>query len=229
MGCALGHHAGGGAGWASGKLLEGHALAPAPLRLVRPDPGPLPSPNQSLTVADLDEAWREGVPSAWSAQRIAICVLDAHGAAMPPDDALAFVTARSRWMLLSADSARYWRRGAAVGVRDDGLWQLDRAHDAVRSARQAVRERLGLIRRWAHMRPDRKVLEANRKRFEREREAHAERLAARRAAAPPRSSVAFVMRGFPTRCHRATAPVPTPCGPTPAGMPRRDSPARAAR
>lgn len=149
----------------------------AALRLVRSDPGPLPSPDESLTVAQLDEAWREGVASSWSAQRIAICVLDAHGAAMEPDDVVAFVRARSRWSRLSADSARYWRRGAAIRVRDDGLWELDRGHDAVRSARQAVRERVAMVRRWAEMRPDPAVMEANRKRFEREREANAERLA----------------------------------------------------
>lgn len=149
----------------------------APLKLVRPDPGPLPSPDGPLTVAHLDEAWREGVPTTWSAQRIAICVLDAHGTAMRPDDVLAFVQARSRWMLLSADSAKYWRRGAAVRSRQDGRWELDRAHDAVRSARQAVQERVAMVRRWANMRPDPAVMEANRKRFERERAAQAERLA----------------------------------------------------
>jgi hypothetical protein len=149
----------------------------AALQVVRPDPAPLPSPDEPLTVAELGEAWRDGVPSSWSAQRTAICVLDAHGKAMQPDEVLTFVAARSRWSLLSADSARYWRRGAAVRVRDDGLWELAREHDAVRSARQAVRDRIAMVRRWARMRPDPAVLEANRKRFERERQANAERLA----------------------------------------------------
>src|SRR3990170_98776 len=45
------------------------------------------------------------------------------------------------------------------------------------SARQAVRERVATIRRWADLRPDPVVLEAQRKRFERERAEHAERLA----------------------------------------------------
>ncbi|MBI3982070.1 MAG: hypothetical protein HY337_04105 [Gemmatimonadetes bacterium] len=62
----------------------------APLTLVRPDPPPVPSPNTPLTVADLDEAWRYGVPTTWSAQRTAVCVLDAYGRAMPPDDVVAF-------------------------------------------------------------------------------------------------------------------------------------------
>ena len=149
----------------------------APLQLVRPDPPPLPSLDAPLSVADLDEAWRHGVPSTWSAQRTAICVLDSHGKAMQPDDVLAFVRARSQWSLLSADSATYWRRGAPVRAREDGMWELDRAHDAVRSARQAVRERIVMVRRWTDLRPDPAVTEAHRKRFERERAEHAERLA----------------------------------------------------
>ena len=47
------------------------------------------------------------------------------------------------------------------------------------TARQAVRERIVVARRWAHMRPDPAVMEANRIRFEREREANAGRLARR--------------------------------------------------
>jgi hypothetical protein len=152
----------------------------APLRVVRPEPGPLPSLHEPLTVAQLDVAWREGVPSAWSAQRIAICVLDSHTRAMEPGEVLAFVRARSRWSPLSAESAKYWRRGAPVRVTDDGRWELDREHGAVVSARRAVTERMALVHRWAEMRPDPAVMEANRKRFEKEREAHAERLAGMR-------------------------------------------------
>src|SRR3970282_1483873 len=50
-------------------------------------------------------------------------------------------------------------------------------HAAVRPARQAVRERVAMLRRWVHVRPDPAVIEANVKRFESEREANAERLA----------------------------------------------------
>ncbi len=147
------------------------------LQVVRPDPGPLPSPDEALTAQALDEAWRDGVPSHWSAQRTAICVLDAHGTAMRPDDVVAFVRAHGQGSPLSTRSASYWRRGAAVRVRDDGCWELDCEHDAVRSARQAVRERIAMARRWAERRPDPAVIEANRKHFERKRRAHAERLA----------------------------------------------------
>jgi hypothetical protein len=168
----------------------------AALKLVRPDPGPLPSPDEPLTVADLDEVWREGVPTTWSAQRVAVCVLDAHGRAMLPDDVLTFVRARSRWTPLSARSATYWRRGAALHARQDGRWELDRAHPAVRSARQAVRERVAMVRRWAHIRPDPAVMEANEKRIAREREANTERLARMRRVvlhAFPRANPAAIV------------------------------------
>ena len=147
------------------------------LQVVRPDPGPLPSPDAPLTTQSLDELWRDGIPNDWSAQRVAICVLDANGTAIHPDDVVAFVRARGQGSRLSADAASYWRRGAPVRAREDGLWELDREHDAVRSARQAVRERIATARRWAERRPDPAVIEANRKHFERKRRAHAERLA----------------------------------------------------
>ena len=149
----------------------------ARLQLVRSAPAPLPSADQPLAVAHLDEAWREGVPSAWSALRIAICVLDAHGAAMSPVDVLAFVRARSQRSLLSTDSSKYWRRGAAILPRDDGLWHLDVEDGAVRSARQATRERIEMVRRWAGFRPDPAIIEARSRHFESAREANAQRLA----------------------------------------------------
>ncbi len=149
----------------------------AALRVVRPDPGPLPSVDAPLSLAHLDEAWRDGIPGYSSAQSLALSVLDAHGKPMSPGDVVSFVAARSQWTRLSVDSARYWGRGAAVRVRDDGLWQLDPRHEALRSARQAVRERIETARRWAHMRTDPAVAAANRKHFERKREAHAEELA----------------------------------------------------
>ena len=149
----------------------------APLRVVRPDAGPLPTSDNPLTVEHLDEAWQNGIPNTWSAQRIAICVLDAHGKAMKADDVLAFVRKRSQCSMLAADSAKYWRRGAAIRVHENGLWELDVDHNAVPSARMAVRERIETARKWAHVRTDPAVAEANRKRIERDRQAHAEELA----------------------------------------------------
>lgn len=148
----------------------------APLRVIRPNAGPLPSVDAPLMVAHLEEAWRDGVPSNSSAQRLALCVLDAHGEAMEPADVVSFVSARSQWNPLSACSAKYWRRGAAVQVRSDGLWELDPDHDALRSARQAVIDRIEATRRRAHMRTDPTVGAANQLHFRHKREAHAKEL-----------------------------------------------------
>lgn len=161
--------------WAFRLGLRPHKAAR--LRVVKPEPEPLPSADEPLAIGHLDEAWRDGIPNTWSAQRIAICILDAHRRTMKPDEVLAFVQRRSQWIRLSEDSGRYWRRGAAIRIRGDGRWDLDPHHDAVRSARQAIRERIEMARRWAYVRPDPAVIEANRKQVERQRRDHAEELA----------------------------------------------------
>jgi len=153
----------------------------APFRgIVGPPPGPLPSLDRPLTRAQLDEAWRAGPPWNWSAQRLAICVLDAHGQPMAPGDVVAFVDARGKGHQLRERSARYWRRGAPIRAGDDGRWELDPVHPAVRSARLAVRDRIESVRRWADAQPDPKIIAANRKHYERQRETHARELAAMR-------------------------------------------------
>lgn len=117
------------------------------LTIVRPVPGPDPVPEEPLTVGELDAAWREGVPTGWSAQRIAACVLDAHGTVMPPDRVVPFVRSRSQGNAVSTESVTYWRRNAPIRVREDGAWELDRGHEAVRAARLAVRDRIAMLRR----------------------------------------------------------------------------------
>ena len=149
----------------------------APFQVARPAHAPLPSPGQPVTVASLNEAWRDGVPNAWSAQRVAVAVLDAHESAMSCADVMAFVSARSRWSPMRVESVELWRSGVVV-VRDDGFWELDRRHDVVRSMREAVRDRMSDMRRWAGMRPDPVAMEAHQQRIERERNAHARQLAA---------------------------------------------------
>lgn len=167
----------------------------APLRVAPNTSAPLPSGDKPLTVAALDEAWREGVPNSWSAQRVAVAVLDAHQSAMSSEDVIAFVSARSRWSPLQSESARFWRSGAIV-MREDGVWELDRTHEVVRSARQAVRTRVSDIRRWAGMRPDAVAMEAHQQRIERERTAHARELAAKRRV---------LVHAFPATRPRAVA------------------------
>jgi hypothetical protein len=155
-------------------LRPAKARATPNLRLV---PGPLPGLEVPLTVPALEEAWRGGNLCSWSAQRQAICVLDAHGGVMKARDAVAFVKSRTRWSLLSTDSVRHWRRGAPVQAHGDGTWRLDADHGAVRSARAAVRERLEVARRHADLRADPAVEEAAQRERDRESEANAARLA----------------------------------------------------
>ena len=155
---------------------------PVSLPAERPVPEPLPSIAEPLTAASLDEAWRDGLPSGWSAQRVVLCVLDAHGRAMDPQEVISFVSAYTQRSPVAAGSADYWRRGSAIRTREDGRWEFDSAHDALRSARQAVIDRIETRRRWASKQPDPAVRAANRMRFEREREAHTEELGRMRRA-----------------------------------------------
>ena len=139
----------------------------------RPAAAPLPTVDAPLRTTHLDEAWRGGLPSNSSAQRVALCILDAHGRAMEPEEMISFVSARSRWSPVSAKSADYWRRGSAIRVRADGRWELDPDHEALRSARQAVIDRIETLRSSALRYGDPAVIAANCDRFERERQAHA--------------------------------------------------------
>ena len=147
--------------------------AAASLPADRPAAAPLPTVDAPLRTTHLDEAWRDGLPNNWSAQRVALCILDAHGGAMEPKDVISFVSARSRWSPVSAKSADYWRRGAAIRVRADGRWELDPDHEALRSARQAVIDRIETLRSSALRYGDPAVIATNCDRFERERQAHA--------------------------------------------------------
>ncbi len=114
---------------------------------------PLPSVEDPLTIAYLEEAWRNGIPNSTSAQRLALCILDAHGEAMPGSAVVAFAAAQGGWGLLSLDSAKYWRKGAAIRVAEDGYWHIVVGHDALRSARQAVRSQVESARKRPMMDP----------------------------------------------------------------------------
>jgi hypothetical protein len=105
---------------------------------------------------------------------------------------------------------------------DDGRWALDQMHEAVRSARVAVRERITVVRRWAAMRPDPSLIAANQRRVERERAAHGEELAvsvARSAMSAGWSNTCERARArsfdgglklTPSRCMRSTCPLSPP-------------------
>jgi len=148
-----------------------------PLEVVRPAPGPLPPPDEPLEVTELEEAWRRFLPSGFSAKRVAICVLDAHGSPMSPADIATIVRERYRGPRIEAGAAKYWRKDPGIRVLDSGAWSLDPGSEAVRSARRAVRDRIAAVREQPNPGPDPAVVEAYRRHHERKRAAHREQLA----------------------------------------------------
>jgi hypothetical protein len=165
-------------------------------------PEPLPGPDVPLSVAELDEAWREANLYGWSPQRVAICILDAHRQALAPAEVVAFVAARTDLHTLHKGAER-WGRPTPIRVLEDGRWALEPGHPWLLSARKAVRERLALVRRWAAMRPDPAALEASRRAYEERRERHGAELARLRRvvvhAFPPESPQAVVLADVAAR------------------------------
>lgn len=164
----------------------------------RPEPVPLPGPDVRLTIAELEEAWRDERFYSWSAQRLAACVLDAHGRPMAPEEIAAFLRERAKASdhLIARHRSRSWPRGASVRALEDGRWALVPEHPWVASARHAVRGRLALRRRWAAMGPDPATIEEMRRAFEERRAAHAAELARLRRAlvhAFPRAAPQWVV------------------------------------
>lgn len=165
------------------------AKVPA-LRVVKPEPPPLPSPDAPLSTEELDEAFRDAWIGNWSAQRLAIAVLDAHGGELSGADAVSTLGRLTSHHTLREKAAKYWRRGAPVRAREDGTWVLDTTHPLVRAARKAVRDRLEVGRRYAHRRFDPTVHDAQQRYLEKKRQAHAEELARLRRV---------ILHGFPPR------------------------------
>ena len=97
-----------------------------PPRVARPEPPPpppRPSSGQRLGVEELDRAWRDDANlTNWSAQRVALAVLDAHDRPMTPEEVVSFVAARTRWHPLRPGPQTFRRKTSAVAVGDDGTW-----------------------------------------------------------------------------------------------------------
>ncbi len=150
-----------------------------PSREPAPAPAPVPGAEVPLTASELDEAWRDASLAGWSAQRLAVAVLDASGSAMRPGEIVAAVGARTRWHTLREDAALSFRsRGSAVAVLEDGRWAI--AADAasiVHAARAAVRERVARARRHAALRPASPTIEEATREANERRAAHAAKLA----------------------------------------------------
>ncbi len=147
------------------------------LRPVPPPPEPLPGPEVPLASSELEEAFRDAYLTSWSAQRLALAVLDSHGGRLPAQRVIEELDRLTSHHVLREDAARYWRRGAAVKAAEDGSWEMDAGHRALRSAREAVRKRLEVARRWERQRPDPAAQAVHRRRFEAQRAARAAELA----------------------------------------------------
>lgn len=169
------------------------------LRVVRPEPAPLPGEEVALSPGELDEAFGDDASlSNWSSQRLALAVLDAHGGGpLSAEDAVAFVAERTKWHRLQADSSTFARKGCPVLVGEDGSWRVAPDADAVlRAARAAVRSRIATKRKYASMAPDPAVAKARRKAMDRQREENAKALAGMTRA---------LVVAFPTKKPRAAA------------------------
>jgi hypothetical protein len=131
-----------------------------PAKAVLPPPpvfeaAPLLGPDMALTPSELDEAWHDASLSTWSAQRVAVAVLDAGSGPMTPAEVVAAVAARTRWHPLRELEPTFKRRNSAVAVLEDGRWAIAaEAEAAVQQARSAVRDRIVMLRRYRPARSD---------------------------------------------------------------------------
>jgi hypothetical protein len=150
------------------------------LDIVRPPPPPLPGPETPLAVEEIREAFEDAYLGNWSAQRLAIAVLDAHSGCLPAAEAVDHLNRINAEHGLQVESGRYWRSGA-IRVGDDGSWMLNPPHDdAVLSARRAVRRQIASNRSRAARGRDPAVVRAYQKLAEDRQAARAAELAALR-------------------------------------------------
>ncbi|MCA9656515.1 MAG: hypothetical protein KC501_41810 [Myxococcales bacterium] len=166
---------------------------PAPPKLV-----PLHGPEVALRFEELDEAWKDANLRSWSAQRLALAVLDAHGEPMQPQEVIDFVAARTKWFSLTADTPSFKRKSAAVTIRPDERWSMIAdPGKLLLDTRRAVRDRIeGLRRNPALHRSSPEEIARARETFERKRLAHAAELAKLRRV---------LLYAFPAKDPRALA------------------------
>lgn len=151
------------------------------LSVVRPAPEPLPGSDVPLSAGELEQAFRGAWLVSWSAQRVALAILDAHQRPMEPAAVVECADRLCQAHPLRVDAAEHWGRGA-IRVDDRGIWSTDPEHPWLRSAREAVRKRIESARRWERATSDPAVVAANRRFIENKRAAHAEELAKLRRA-----------------------------------------------
>jgi hypothetical protein len=112
------------------------------------------NPLSQLSLAELEQAFEpNAILRSWSAQRLALAVLDAHSEPMPPARVVEYLSARTKLHNLHADSFRPERSNAAVR-EIAGCWTIVPEHDALYSARVAVRACLARVQSRAAQRRD---------------------------------------------------------------------------
>jgi hypothetical protein len=150
----------------------------APVARVAPEPPPLPGPEVPLSEAELDLAFKDSGLIYWSAQRLVLSVLDAHGGPLQPAEVVQAVSSRTHWHSLRADSAKFKRWDSAIEVLADGRWAIARnAGEALQKARTAIREPLEAARRRQASRFDPAEFAKHRAEWEQRRAARGAELA----------------------------------------------------
>jgi len=147
------------------------------LKVVRPEPPPIPEADVPVSVDELREAFHEASLNAWSQQRLALAVLEAHGTAMRAADVVQFVSDLTPWHGIRVEGV-VPRRGSPIDV-SEGRWDRAEGIDShVVAMRKAVRSLIAKSRKYRARRPDPEVMAANTKAYERRRAARRAELAA---------------------------------------------------
>jgi hypothetical protein len=108
-------------------------------------PARLPGPGEPLTPSEVDEAFRDQSVAHWSAQRLALAILDAYGGPLTGAAVVARLDGLGADHRLKVGAADYWRSGA-IQVSENDTWAAVPDHLALRSARAAVRSLIQRLR-----------------------------------------------------------------------------------
>ena len=110
-----------------------------------PAPGPVPDLDVLVTPAELEEAFAGASLQAWSSQRLACLLLEAHGEPMHRGQASALLSRLTPYHPLRKDRPNRWTNGGAIEDKE-GHWKLYPEHAQVTAARKAMRELLTEVR-----------------------------------------------------------------------------------